>query len=88
MGYAVLLLRATRLRLAPHFTDGTQAAGIDFVNESGGADKQYVVEPQSAGPPSPIFAVTWPDGERRVFRAVPADRNYLIRRGADRPITE
>ena len=32
--------------------------------------------------------VTWPDGERQVFRAVPANRNYLIRRGADPRITE
>ena len=85
MGYAVLLLRANRLRFAPHFTDVTQA---HFVNESGGADKQYVVKPQLAGPPSPILTVTRPDGERQVCRAVPADRNYLIRRGADRPTTE
>jgi hypothetical protein len=32
--------------------------------------------------------VTWPDGERQVFSAVAADRHYLLRRGADRPITE
>ena len=34
---------------APLFTDVTQAAGIAFINESGGADKQYIIETQSAG---------------------------------------
>jgi len=33
----------------PLFTDVTQAAGIAFINQSGGADKQYIVETQSAG---------------------------------------
>ena len=33
----------------PLFTDVTQAAGISFVNESGGADKQHIIETQSAG---------------------------------------
>ena len=33
----------------PLFTDVTQAAGIAFVNESGGADKQYIIGTQSAG---------------------------------------
>ena len=33
----------------PLFTDVTQAAGIAFINESGGADKQYIIETQSAG---------------------------------------
>jgi len=32
-----------------HFTDVTQAAGIDFVNESGCTDKQHIIETQSAG---------------------------------------
>jgi len=34
---------------APRFTDVTRAAGIDFVNISGGTDKQYLIETQSAG---------------------------------------
>ena len=33
----------------PLFTDVTQAAGISFVNQSGGADKQHIIETQSAG---------------------------------------
>ena len=33
----------------PLFTDVTQVAGIAFINESGGADKQYIIETQSAG---------------------------------------
>ena len=33
----------------PLFTDVTQAAGIAFINESGGAAKQYIIETQSAG---------------------------------------
>lgn len=33
----------------PLFTDVTQAAGIAFINQSGGADKQYIIETQSAG---------------------------------------
>jgi len=31
----------------PLFTDVTQAAGIAFINQSGGADKQYIVEIKS-----------------------------------------
>ncbi len=33
----------------PLFTDVTQAAGIAFINQSGGADKKYIIETQSAG---------------------------------------
>ena len=33
----------------PLFTDVTQDAGITFVNQSGGADKQHIIETQSAG---------------------------------------
>ena len=33
----------------PYFVDITERAGIDFINASGGADKHYIIETQSAG---------------------------------------
>ena len=50
--FPALLLLAGALPVSsagPLFTDVTQAAGIAFINESGGADKQYIIETQSAG---------------------------------------
>ena len=32
--------------------------------------------------------ITWPGGERQVFRAVPADHRYAIHRGVNRLISE
>ena len=48
---ALLLLAcaAPVFSAGPLFTDVTQAAGIAFINQSGGADKQYIIETQSAG---------------------------------------
>ena len=48
---ALLLLACTApvFSTGPLFTDVTQAAGIAFINQSGGADKQYIIETQSAG---------------------------------------
>ena len=34
------------------------------------------------------IAVTWPDGQRQLYRSVPANRRYLIDQGADRPLSE
>ena len=45
----LLFLIATALDAAPLFTDITRAAGIDYTNESGGADKHYIIESQAAG---------------------------------------
>ena len=45
----LLFLIAPALDAAPLFTDITRAAGIDYTNESGGADKHYIIESQAAG---------------------------------------
>ena len=37
------------LGATPRFTDVTKAAGIDFVNQSGDAEKKHITETQSAG---------------------------------------
>ena len=84
----------------PLFTDVTQDAGIAFVNQSGGADTQHIIETQSAGGfwdydgdgDGDLYVanceITWPGGERQAFRAVPADRHYAIHRGVNRLISE
>ncbi len=45
----LLVCAAPVCSAGPIFTDVTQAAGIAFINQSGGADKQYIIETQSAG---------------------------------------
>jgi len=46
---AAVLFPGSTSASQPYFSDITHQAGIDFVNVSGGKDKHYIVETQSAG---------------------------------------
>ncbi|MXX38181.1 MAG: CRTAC1 family protein [Gemmatimonadetes bacterium] len=80
---ALLLLAyaAPVFSAGPLFTDVTQAAGIAFINQSGGADKQYIIETQSAG------GGFWDydrDGDRDLYVANDGHPNSLFRNDGGR----